>query len=398
MCVCCLCVLTSLDLRDRRSSVSMSVTSALKSSAVFMASTWWPRNRQIQTLDFGWIANGYWNELHSSTPGLLVRFSAIIQHPEAFIQFQHSYLQMQNTWCLETINILLSADQTKSAENQASLYLVSIRCVPPEKLEPGLQHFKILHYLQQGLESLTNESRCDYQMQYMKENHLKKKIGWPDPPPCHWCHHISGWKSTLSSQPGVITWQFVACFEQKLSLPWLFWQNLGRSSACPQCTHPPRIPGFCITTTSVQVRTSLQKHVSLKLQPQIWKKISKHFALLFFPHLESSMIRWTICLRSPQNSVPSERHSVPSKRNLLFLFDSKPPYSGKKLQMNLRQISYIPNLQFPDGNWAVLKTPLAWSWWHGFSLCSKPQDQTKNNKSLWGMFPCIVISADFFAH
>ena len=122
-------------------------------------------------------------------------------------------------------------------------------------------------------ESLTNQSRCDYQMQYMKENHLKKKIGWPDPPPCHWCHHISGWKSTLSSQPGVITWQFVACFEQKLSLPWLFWQNLGRSSACPRCTHPPRIPGFCITTTSVQVRTSLQKHVSLKLQPQIWKKI-----------------------------------------------------------------------------------------------------------------------------
>ena len=176
----CLCVLTSLDLRDRRSSVSMSVTSALKSSAVFMASTWWPRNRQIQTLDFGWIANGYWNELHSSTPGLLVRFSAIIQHPEAVIQFQHSYLQMQNTWCLETINILLSADQTKSAENQASLYLVSIRCVPPEKLEPGLQHFKILHYLQQGLESLTNESRCDYQMQYMKENHLKKenRLAW----------------------------------------------------------------------------------------------------------------------------------------------------------------------------------------------------------------------------
>lgn len=169
--------------------------------------------------------------------------------------------------------ILLSTDQTKSAENQASLYLVSIRCVPPEKLEPGLQHFKILHYLQQGLESLTNESRCDYQMQYMKENHLKKKIGWPDPPPCHWCHHISGWKSTLSSQPGVITWQFVACFEKKLSLPWLFWHNLGRSSACPRCTHPPRIPGFCITTTSVQVRTSLQKHVSLKLQPQIWKKI-----------------------------------------------------------------------------------------------------------------------------
>ena len=64
--------------------------------------------------------------------------------------------------------ILLSTDQTKSAENQASLYLVSIRCVPPEKLEPGLQHFKILHYLQQGLESLTNESRCDY--------HLKIKI------------------------------------------------------------------------------------------------------------------------------------------------------------------------------------------------------------------------------
>ena len=282
VCVCCLCVLTSLDLRDRRSSVSMSVTSALKSSAVFMASTWWPRNRQIQTLDFGWIANGYWNELHSSTPGLLVRFSAIIQHPEAFIQFQHSYLQMQNTWCLETINILLSADQTKSAENQASLYLVSIRCVPPEKLEPGLQHFKILHYLQQGLESLTNESRCDYQMQYMKENHLKKKIGWPDPPPCHWCHHISGWKSTLSSQPGVITWQFVACLKQKLRLPWLFSHNLGRSSACPRCTHPPRIPGFCITTTSVQVRTSLQKHVSLKLQPQIWKKISKHFALFFY--------------------------------------------------------------------------------------------------------------------
>ena len=108
VCVCCLCVLTSLDLRDRRSSVSMSVTSALKSSAVFMASTWWPRNCQIQTLDFGWIANGYWNELHSSTPGLLVRFSAIIQHPEAFIQFQHSYLQMQNTWCLETIYTVVS--------------------------------------------------------------------------------------------------------------------------------------------------------------------------------------------------------------------------------------------------------------------------------------------------
>ena len=60
----------------------------------------------------------------------------------------------------------------------------------------------------------------------------------------------------------------------------------------------------------------------------------------FFLHLESSMIRWTIYLRSPRNSVPSERHSLLSKRNLLFLLDSKPPYSGKNLPMNLRQMSY----------------------------------------------------------
>ena len=108
-------------------------------------------------------------------------------------------------------------------------------------------------------------------------------------------------------------------------------------------------------------------------------------------------MRWTICLRSPQNSVPSERHSVPSKRNLLFLFDSKPPYSGKNLQMNLRQISYIPNLQFPDGNWAVLKTPLAW--WHGGMVSPylfKTTGPNENNQSVSGMFPCIVISADFF--
>ena len=135
------------------------------------------------------------------------------------------------------------------------------------------------------------------------------------------------------------------------------------------------------------------------------------------------MTIWTVHFRSPQNSnqktrtkmagttkVDSqllepciftssclERHSVPSKRNLLFLFDSKPPYSGKKLQMNLRQISYIPNLQFPDGNWAVLKTPLAW--WHGgmvYPYLFKTTGPNKNNQSVSGMFPCIVISADFF--
>ena len=84
---------------------------------------------------------------------------------------------------------------------------------------------------------------------------------------------------------------------------------------------------------------------------------------------------------------------------LKFLFDSKPPYSGKNLQMNLRQISYIPNLQFPDGNWAVLKTPLAW--WHGGMVSPylfKTTGPNQNNQSLSGicMFPCIVISADFF--
>ena len=82
----------------------------------------------------------------------------------------------------------------------------------------------------------------------------------------------------------------------------------------------------------------------------------------FFLHLESSMIRWTIYLRSPRNSVPSERHSLLSKRNLLFLLDSNLPIQGKTCQWICARCP-IPNLQFPDGNWAVLKNPLAW--WHG---------------------------------
>ena len=79
-------------------------------------------------------------------------------------------------------------------------------------------------------------------------------------------------------------------------------------------------------------------------------------------------IRWTIYLRSPQNSVPSERHSVPSKRNLLFLFDSKPPYSGKNLPMNLRQMSYSKP-PIPGWKLSSLQNPSClMTWWHGFSL------------------------------
>lgn len=272
MCVCCLCVLTSLDLRDRRSSVSMSVTSALKSSAVFMASTWWPRNCQIQTLDFGWIANGYWNELHSSTPGLLVRFSAIIQHPEAFIQFQHSYLQMQNTWCLETIYTVVSRSNEECWKPSKPLSRFHTVC-PSRKTRtrssalqnsslPAARSWVFDKWIKMWLPNAVHERESPE-----KEN----RLAWSSTVSLVSSHlrlkkysFFSAWRDHLT----------ICCMLwKKLSLPWLFWHNLGRSSACPRCTHPPRIPGFCITTTSVQVRTSLQKHVSLKLQPQIWKKI-----------------------------------------------------------------------------------------------------------------------------
>ena len=74
------------------------------------------------------------------------------------------------------------------------------------------------------------------------------------------------------------------------------------------------------------------------------KENLKAFCFVFFSHLESSMIRWTICLRSPQNSVPSERHSVPSKRNLLFLFDSNLPIQGKTCH------EFAPDVLFQTSN------------------------------------------------